>query len=127
MEVFLACLIVLLNENPLEAEIRRDGESISDVNVPHRGGGFEAFSGAPKMELCNCSQLVAAHSRVCPGDRRCKEYARIFCLSEAGLASGFWRVESAVTSPNFSASFDYLISDVSFHLLTVFLNEGIVL
>lgn len=57
MEVFFACLIVLLNENPLEAEIRRDGESISDVNVPHRGGGFKAFSGAPKMELCNCSQL----------------------------------------------------------------------
>lgn len=96
----------------LEAEIRRDGESISDVNVPHHGGGFKTFSGAQRMELCNCSQLVAAHSRVCPGDRRCKEYARIFCPSEAGLATGFWRVESAVISPNFSASFDYLKSQI---------------
>lgn len=62
MEVFFACLIVL-NKNPLEAEIRLDGESISDVNV-HRGGGFKAFSGAPKWS-CAAAVSLWLHTPEC--------------------------------------------------------------
>lgn len=78
----------------------------------------------PQKWSCATAVSLWLHTPECALET---EDARNMCLSEAGLASGFWRVESAVTSPNFSASFDYLISDVSFHLLTVFLNEGMVL